>query len=47
MMERGVKTMQTDIAIAQSAEILPITQIAEKAGLKPNEILPSYPRKAQ
>ncbi|UVW17110.1 formate--tetrahydrofolate ligase [Leuconostoc citreum] len=32
--------MQTDIAIAQSAEILPITQIAEKAGLKPNEILP-------
>lgn len=32
--------MQTDIDIAQSAEIIPITEIAKSAGLHPNEIEP-------
>lgn len=32
--------MKTDIEIAQEATVLPITEIAEKAGLKPSEIEP-------
>ena len=32
--------MKTDIEIAQEATVLPISEIAEKAGLKPNEIEP-------
>jgi formate--tetrahydrofolate ligase len=35
-----VKSMLSDIEIAQAATVLPISEIAEKAGLQPQEVIP-------